>query len=219
MPPRARRSGSFPSTGDAVVALDAAARTEPLMGRTDRATAWLDRALREASDADPSVVASLRLEPRPLRAGAIPSRPRPEWLQPLPASPAIRAREVARRRPGGRDGGARPPAGLLRRGRRAEAGARASGRSSGRAVCGGRWSLRDAGRRTPFLAGAGRGLGPHPGAVARPQPAAGRPGSRSPGAARRRPRLVPEGLESPDWVGKEAPPSLAQPALPGKPSS
>lgn len=73
--------------GDAAVALHAAARTELLMGRTDRAAGWLERALREAADADPSVVSALRLE----RARCELARFRPdraqEWLQPLLANP------------------------------------------------------------------------------------------------------------------------------------
>jgi hypothetical protein len=72
--------------GSAVVALDAAARTELSVGRPDRAAALLDRALAQGG-ADPSVTATLRVH----RARCELARFRPdraeEWLAPL-ANPA-----------------------------------------------------------------------------------------------------------------------------------
>jgi tetratricopeptide (TPR) repeat protein len=69
------------------VALDAAARTQLLVGRPDRAAALLDRAL-ASGGADPSVVSALRLQ----RARCELARFRPdlalEWLTPLLDKPA-----------------------------------------------------------------------------------------------------------------------------------
>jgi len=75
--------------GDSAVALDAAARTALLLGRADRAAAWLDRGLKEGASADSEVTSTLRLQ----RARSELARFRPdkalEWLAPLLANPSL----------------------------------------------------------------------------------------------------------------------------------
>ena len=75
--------------GDAVVALDAAARTALLSGRADQAAQWLDRALKESAGADAAVTSTMRLQ----RGRCELARFRPdkalEWLAPLLSNPSL----------------------------------------------------------------------------------------------------------------------------------
>jgi tetratricopeptide (TPR) repeat protein len=75
--------------GGSVVALDAAAQTALLSGRADQAAAWLERGIKEGVGADAAVTSTLRLQ----RARCELARFRPEkaleWLAPLLANPAL----------------------------------------------------------------------------------------------------------------------------------
>ncbi len=75
--------------GDAVVALDAAAQTALLSGRADRAAAWLDRAFKEGSGADQEVAATLRLQRARCELASFRPDKALEWLAPLLANPAL----------------------------------------------------------------------------------------------------------------------------------